>query len=167
MAHYTKLTESRKRKFLEALAKTGNVTKSARSVGVSREVLYLHRRNDASFDAAWAEAHTLGIDALEDEGFRRAMNGSDALLIRMLAANKPKYRDRAASSEGGSLSREEVQNALLGAWGAAQVIHKQIEAEKQGMGAKLATSAVSGLLQEAEVSEAVPVLCESEDEKES
>jgi hypothetical protein len=57
--------------------------------------MYDWREADAEFAAAWDAALGLGGDALEDEAIRRAMNGSDYLMVFMLKALKPeKYRER-------------------------------------------------------------------------
>lgn len=101
-------------KFLAALAKTCNVTASARAAGVERQTAYAHRAQDADFAEQWEDALQQGIDHLETEAHRRAFEGveepvgwhqgvaggtvrrySDVLAIFLLKAHRPeKYRER-------------------------------------------------------------------------
>ena len=71
-----KLTQVRRKRFLEALADTGSVTKAAVVAGTSRTRVYELRKVDPAFAAAWAEAEDIAVDQLEDEARRRAMEGS-------------------------------------------------------------------------------------------
>jgi hypothetical protein len=101
-----------KAKFLSYLAKTCNVSRSARLARVGRRTAYDHRKRDAKFAADWEDAEQTGIDALEFEARRRALDGclepvfykgdkcgsirkySDLLTIFLLKAHRPeKYRD--------------------------------------------------------------------------
>lgn len=109
-----KFTETRKRKFIEKLIETGNISLSARLIGVGRRTLYDARERDPEFREAWDTALEEAADLLEAEARRRAVEGvdrpiyqrgelvgyerqySDTLLIRLLEAHKPeKYRHRA------------------------------------------------------------------------
>lgn len=100
-------------RFLDALAEYGNVSAACRVAKVSRETVYRHKREDATFALAWDEAAVLGVESLEDEARRRAFKGvrkpvyqkgelvgyvqeySDTLMIFLLKAHKPeKYRER-------------------------------------------------------------------------
>ena len=98
--------------FLEQLAIDGNVSRSAKAVGVDRVELSQWRKADAEFAKEWELCREMGIDGLRDECIRRAMEGelvpmmvagkkefvrkySDALLIFLLKDAFPeKYRDR-------------------------------------------------------------------------
>ncbi len=98
--------------FLTVLAASCNVTKAAKAIGVSRELLYDWRDKDPEFAAAWERAVTLGVEALEDIAHVRAFDGldkpvyqsgvevgkireySDTMAIFLLKAHKPKkYRE--------------------------------------------------------------------------
>jgi hypothetical protein len=70
-------TPERQRAFIAALADTGCVAIAARMVNMSPESAYqLRRRPGAeSFRAAWDAAQSLGLLAVKDEAFDRAMNG--------------------------------------------------------------------------------------------
>src|ERR1700760_3097839 len=82
-------TQSTREVFLRALAETGNVSASAEAAGIGRNALYQWRSDDLGFARAWDLALELGVDALEDEAKRRAMNGSDTLLMFLLRGRRP------------------------------------------------------------------------------
>ena len=87
---------------------------------MSRTVVYQERRENALFAKAWDEAVELGTRHLEDEAVRRAAEGtlkpvfhqgqqcgvirefSDTLLIFMLKARDPRYREHASLSVTGA-----------------------------------------------------------------
>lgn len=68
-------TPARKRRFLDELARHGNVRVAAARVGVSRSGLYLARGRDGVFAAAWQAAVVLGRDAAVAEVAERALEG--------------------------------------------------------------------------------------------
>ena len=99
--------------FLSELAKSCNVSRAAEVAGIGRRTAYEHRELSEGFAAAWDDAIEQGIDALEFEARRRAMDGcerpvvsqgeiiatvreySDPLTIFLLKAHRPeRYRDR-------------------------------------------------------------------------
>jgi hypothetical protein len=112
----TKATPEKLDEFLSALAETANVSAAALQVGINRQYLYHLRDNDLVFQGRWEAAVKLGTAALEDEAARRAKDGwdepvfyqgeqcglvrkfSDTLLIFLLKARDPKYRERLALS---------------------------------------------------------------------
>ncbi len=89
--------------FLEHLAKTGNVSWSAKKAGISRNAAYMHYGNTPSFAKRWDDAIDESADVLEKEALIRAVKGrlidgtrkySDTLLIFLLKGARPeKYRD--------------------------------------------------------------------------
>lgn len=98
--------------FLEALADTGNVSKSCEIADIARQSAYRHKSKFSGFSDDWEVALKIGMSTLEDEAVRRARDGvdegiyyqgdvvghvrkySDTLLIFLLKAHKPeKYRD--------------------------------------------------------------------------
>lgn len=116
----TNMTTSEKREvFLSVLAQTCNVTKAANVAGLDRFNLYRTKRNDDAFSEAWDNAKELGVEALEDEMHRRAVEGtikvtktgvhreySDTLAIFLAKAHKPeKFSER-------------IRNEITGAGGA-------------------------------------------------
>jgi hypothetical protein len=56
--------------------------------------MYDWRSGDADFAAAWDAAVETGTDMLEDEATRRALEGSDLLLIFLLRAKRPELYNR-------------------------------------------------------------------------
>lgn len=81
-------------KFTQHLAKTGNVSKSARLAGVPRRTVYDERDKNPDFAQAWEDALEEGADELEEEARKRALADSDTLLIFLLKGLKPdKYRE--------------------------------------------------------------------------
>lgn len=106
--------------FITTLAGGASITKSCQVAGIGRTTAYEWRDADPAFKVLWDEALESGIDLLEDEARRRAVEGverpvvamgkiarnddgsvlkireySDTLLALMLKAKKPKeYRDR-------------------------------------------------------------------------
>jgi len=75
--------------FLEAIATTLDVQAAAAAVGVDRTTPYLTARRDPGFQAAWAAAEAIAAAQLKAEGYRRALNGSDTLLLAYLKAYFP------------------------------------------------------------------------------
>jgi hypothetical protein len=81
--------------FLELIRQTGNVYLSARGAGVSRSTPYALAARNPAFAAEWARAEADAADALEAEARRRALEGSDPLLMFLLRGLKPeRYRER-------------------------------------------------------------------------
>lgn len=116
------ITTAKKRKFLAAIAQGATVLKATKAAKTSRQCAYVWRDNDPAFAASWAEAKQCGIDVLEDEVHRRAVDGiledvyhngviigqrvkySDTLLIFALnAANPAKYRPKTEVHHSGSI----------------------------------------------------------------
>lgn len=90
-------------KFLNHLARTANVTWSARRSGVSRATAYWHYNCTPHFAQRWDDALEEAADVLEAEARIRAVKGreidgvrkySDTLLIFLMKGARPeKYRD--------------------------------------------------------------------------
>jgi hypothetical protein len=105
--------------FLEVLARSGNVTLACFAADTDRQNAYQLRDRDAGFKALWEAALEMAADLLEEEAWRRALEGveryvvsqgkivlapdgtplieehySDMLLDRLLRAHRPeKFRD--------------------------------------------------------------------------
>ncbi len=119
MANRAKFTPEKKLQFLEFLATSGNVTGSAKRVGVSTRTTYDHRAADPEFSSQWDDAIREATDALEAEVRRRGHDGveepvfyqgqqvatirkySDVLLIFLLKAHDHKFRDHHKVDVGG------------------------------------------------------------------
>jgi hypothetical protein len=107
-----KIDAARLAVFLEHLAEGHTIAAACRYAGVARSTAYERRKTDEEFSAAWAEAEDIGIEMLEAEARRRAVEGvtvprtvagqrldvteySDALLMFFLKAKRPGvYRER-------------------------------------------------------------------------
>lgn len=107
-----KFTPTHARDFLDALASGHTVVHACRTIGITPQAVYKRRARDAAFATAWAEAEEYGVQVLEQEARRRAVDGvdkmvvsagkllgmerqySDALLTLLLKAKRPEvYRD--------------------------------------------------------------------------
>lgn len=81
-------------RFLELVRQTGNTRLSADGAGVDRTTPYARAARDPRFAAQWAQAQEDAVDVLEAEARRRALSGSDAILMFLLRALRPdRYRD--------------------------------------------------------------------------
>jgi hypothetical protein len=70
-----KFTPARRAKFLEFLAKTGLIAKSAKSVGLTRKQIDRVRKAEPEFDDRVSQALALFRDSLEAEVRRRGVEG--------------------------------------------------------------------------------------------
>ena len=93
---------------LEALELGMSPTSAAKAAGVGRSTAYLWRREDPEFAAKWDEAVAMGIDRLESEAYRRAIDSSDKLLIFLLERRRPEVwgRSKAYRPEGFARSHD-------------------------------------------------------------
>lgn len=119
-----------KKPFLQMLAFGCSATEAALYADVSRELAHRERHNDALFDRCWGEAKEIAADLLEDEAWRRAVDGrkrivrkekrdwrgkviestveeveetSDSLLQFLMKASRPeKFRERIDHRIGGT-----------------------------------------------------------------
>jgi hypothetical protein len=86
--------------FLRTFADTGNIRVSLEQcaregVKVSRGTLDNERRRNDDFRELYEQAEKQAVDVLEAEARRRAMGGSDTLLITLLKAHSPeRYVER-------------------------------------------------------------------------
>lgn len=83
------------RAFLETLRTHGVITAACLSANIERSTAYRARERDEEFAKLWDDALDQACDLLEFEAKKRAMLGSDTLLIFLLKAHRPeKYRER-------------------------------------------------------------------------
>lgn len=80
--------------FLRLLKESGQVAECAAELGLSKKQVYAWRAKDQEFADRWDELvnHTI-VPQLEQEAVRRALNGSDLLLIFLLKAHKRAFYD--------------------------------------------------------------------------
>lgn len=67
--------------FLEALKRTGIVSRACDAVGVLTGTVYSLRKRDADFAAAWDDALEVAVDRLESEAWRRAHDGVEEPIV--------------------------------------------------------------------------------------
>lgn len=105
-------TDRAKAKFLEILAETGNVSASAREIGIARSTAYKNRDENPEFSEQWDNAIEEATDKLDLEARRRAHDGyeepvfyqgvecatvrkySDTLMIQLLKAHHPAHKQK-------------------------------------------------------------------------
>jgi len=125
--------EHKKKLFLDYLAQGWTVTKAAAAADLAQVTPYRWRQADPEFKQAWELAVEAGTDRLEDEAYRRAVEGveetayyngqpvgvvrrySDNLLTLLLRGRRPhKYRERSATefSFGAPLEPDRNENAV-------------------------------------------------------
>jgi Homeodomain-like domain len=86
--------ERKRARFLELLCDGESVVRAAAGAKVGRRTVYDWRNADAEFAREWDEAWEQGTDLLEEVALKRAVNGSDLLLIFLLKGRRPqRYRD--------------------------------------------------------------------------
>ena len=119
MAKAATITAAQRRRFLENLADTRNVTVAARAAGISRRDALDERARDGDFALAWADAEEEASDLLEHEARQRAIKGvaepvfyhgkqvgevrrySEELILLFLRAERPeKFGEKPAGGAG-------------------------------------------------------------------
>lgn len=141
----TKSTPRARKRFLERLRETANVTEAARSCNTSRDAAYRWRKVDPEFAAAWDTAVQEAVDSLEREAWRRGVEGydkpviyqgeitgsyreySDRLLETLLKGHRPeKYRDNRTEISG-TLTVQRVERVVIDASVAREVEREALE----------------------------------------
>jgi len=80
--------------FLYELAQDGCVTYACQAAGISRTVAYTTRQKDEEFALAWSDAVDESYEVLVKEAHRRALSGSDLLMIFLMKGLHPEvWRD--------------------------------------------------------------------------
>ena len=104
-----RLTAEKKKRFLEHLAKHGNVSAACLAGGISRTRMYQVRNEDEKFAELWNSAEEIAVDLMILEAKRRAQKGtrkpvfhqgrvcghikeySDSLLMFLIKGKRPEY----------------------------------------------------------------------------
>ena len=76
------LTPRAQNTFLLHLGRTGSVTFAAARANLSRRALYKRRAADEAFAGHWDEALNLGVERLQDDAMRRALEGTERAVFR-------------------------------------------------------------------------------------
>lgn len=98
--------DERIEEFLRLLSAGCTVRQAAAGVALDWSAMYRRRRKDAEFAKRWADAQRVSVEALIAEAERRAMAGSDRLLMFMLTNLAPerfKHRQDVTGTGGFSL----------------------------------------------------------------
>jgi hypothetical protein len=110
------------RMFLDTYARTGNMTGAARKAGITLARHYQQLEADPEYRKDFAAAQQQLAGRLEDLVFRRALAGSDELLIFILRAWLPeRYREHVIQEISGSITISE-SDATAARGAVAQVI---------------------------------------------
>jgi hypothetical protein len=104
--------------FLAALHEWPDVTQACSKAGIGRSQAYRVYRTEPDFAREWDEAVREGIEAVEDEAWRRTKK-SDTMLIFMLKSHKPgiyreTIRQEHTGAEGKPIEIIEARSQLLG-----------------------------------------------------
>lgn len=116
--------------FLRELAKGKSPAHAAQVAGLARSTAYLFRSQDTEFARQWLEASAEGVDRLEDEAYRRAVEGVkrpvfhggkkvgeiteyiDILLVNLLRRRRPEvYGLRHDSTTRGNVTIPSLEDA--------------------------------------------------------
>ena len=90
-----KIRHPKRASMLAALSKTGNISASARAAEIHRSTHYEWLALDPDYAAGVDQALEEAVDVLEAAARKRALIGSDVLLIFLLKGHRPeKYRER-------------------------------------------------------------------------
>ena len=99
-----KIRHRKKSAFLAAFCECGNVSKSTKAAKINRTTHYQWLKDDPEYAAAFSEAEQIAVAELEDEARKRAMKGSDLLMIFLLKHLKPeRYRERLETKVSGTV----------------------------------------------------------------
>lgn len=91
----SKDTPRRRQIILETLSSGLSYAAAANAAGVSRRLILMWKDKDPEFKKACTEAHQVGIDFMEDEALRRAVQGTDRPVFQqgMLVGHYKEYSD--------------------------------------------------------------------------
>ena len=151
-----KLRKPWKAAFIERLRRAPDISRAAKAARIHRKTAYEERKKDVEFAAAWDDALEEAIERAEAELYRRAVLGikkpvyqgkelvghiqdySDLLLIFMLKAHKPKYRDTVRQEHsgpgGGPIQVQELEAIRQKRWKQAGPMLRTALAELQAEG---------------------------------
>ena len=128
MATPNKITPKKQKDFLDILSQIGSITKACEHVKISRNSFYNFRKKNKKFAEEWEEAEKRGVDGLIEEARRRAYGTeelllydkerkevkirskySDNLLMFLIKAKRPEYRESYQMNVGGDLTIKVVK----------------------------------------------------------
>lgn len=101
---YVERSEARDLMFFQALSSGMAIKSAAEAAGYAKRTVFDWRDRDKEFAQRWDDAIEESIESLENEANRRAMHGSDTVLMFLLKARKPElYSQNAAMTLDGKL----------------------------------------------------------------
>lgn len=83
--------------FLDLISRGEKPVTASRIAGISVGIVNRLRRDDPTFAQRWDDAEHISLDQLEQEAWRRAMSGSDKLLMFVLERCLPRKYGRPQS----------------------------------------------------------------------
>lgn len=108
---------TQRRVFLELIAEGSNIGEACAALGVNRSTVFRWRKDDPGFNAAVLRAFVANIEGLKREAERRAMKGSDKLLMFLLCNYAPdQFSNTQKLEHSGAV---DLANAVLAARGRA------------------------------------------------
>ena len=132
---YGKMTPQKKRKFLEKLARTGNLHAAAADIGMSRSSMYKLMARDTAFRQRVEMARDKASGNLDEAAYKRGVEGvdkpiynrngqiigtekvySDKLLMKLMEANDPERHGKGKRTENNiniNISAEDSAKAKL------------------------------------------------------
>lgn len=110
------ISATKKQAFLANLGVSGNISAAAAAAGVDRKTPYNWRDGDATFAAEWDAQIEHGLDTLEREAARRALDSSDTLLIFLLKSKRRSvFGDQSKVEMSGVFTLANLRDVLAGA----------------------------------------------------
>jgi hypothetical protein len=115
----TSYTDKKKAAFLTAFryeghTTHGNISKSVKAAGVTRDCHYKWLKNDPQYKSDFEDAQEEIIEHLESKARERAAEKSDLLLIFLLKSLKPKvYGDRKEVTHKGKIDVDAKREAIF------------------------------------------------------
>lgn len=109
--------------FLRILRSAGTIREAAETVGISANMVRSAMHKDSSFASLVLEALEDHTEILEKEMIRRALNGSDLLLMFALKSRKPDvYREKTTVNTGPTVNMKAYIGFTPDQWDQAQVV---------------------------------------------
>lgn len=107
-------TEARKAKALAQYRRFGSVSSACAAAGIARRTFYNWLEQDREFAGLLQDARDDVADELEEAAMRRAMGGSDRMIIFLLKANRPwKYRENATITMVSPIVKDHVRETIM------------------------------------------------------
>lgn len=112
---YTEPTPELKMEFLANLRETGMVDEAARLMDITEGSVYRWRSKDQTFAEKWDEIiHSYVLPKLEQTAIRRAIDGSDLMLIFLMKAyDRDRYDDKVVMANRGHVKPPKATRVII------------------------------------------------------